>query len=102
LTVNPARQVQGIDPYVKMECAGTKSVSSRVIYSNRYPKWNQQLSLNIQVPVQRGISPMIKVCVYDKDLLGGDDLVATLPFSLRDVVSASPVLLCAERGGAVV
>lgn len=80
-------KVQGIDPYVKLECAGTKSVSSRVMYSNRNPKWNQQLSLNIQVPVQRGISPVIKVHVYDKDLLGGDDLVATLPFSLRDVVS---------------
>jgi hypothetical protein len=79
-------RTQGIDPYVRLECAGTKAVASRTIFSNRNPKWNQQLSLNIQVPVQRGISPVVKVCVYDKDVLGGDDLVATLPFNLRDVV----------------
>lgn len=59
---------------------------SKVKYGTRNPKWNQQISLNVQVPLQKGVNPVIKLQLFDKDTFGKDDLVATTLIRLRDVV----------------
>ena len=44
------------------------------------------MSLNINVPVQKGVDPIIKIQLYDKDTFGSDDLVGTTLVNLRNVV----------------
>ncbi|KAK3243143.1 hypothetical protein CYMTET_47189 [Cymbomonas tetramitiformis] len=76
---------KGINARVKLECGSAKTVVSRT--KNDFdPKFNQELLLNIRVPVQKGVNPFIRVIVMDVDTTGDNDEVASFRISLRDCV----------------
>ncbi|KAH7373627.1 hypothetical protein KP509_17G065800 [Ceratopteris richardii] len=76
------RDVISSDPYVKLKL-GTHKVKTRVIKSNLNPRWNEQLTLATAEPLE-----LLKLVVYDRDMLSADDKMGEAEIDLSSLVAA--------------
>lgn len=71
------------DPYVVLSHAGTELHRTRVIDKNLNPAWNQTFPLYVPHSLKDNES-FLDFVVYDKDMIGSDDLCGEASVFLRD------------------
>jgi hypothetical protein len=83
-TVASALGGQGIDAYVRLKFGGDAYSSKSSIVKNRNPSFNEAIYCPIIIP---SYSDTIEVNIMDYDYFDADDYIATLFFSLHDVLN---------------
>lgn len=75
-----------IDAYIYIDHTGQGKLKTTVQTMPKDPKevhWNQEFLLPLELPASNDI---IKFQLYDHDTIGRDDLVATMQFSIKEML----------------
>lgn len=76
------------DPYVKLQL-GKQRFKTKVIKMNLNPTWDQEFSFLVG-----DVKDVLKLDVYDEDILQMDDFLGQLRVPLEDVLAADDLSLC--------
>lgn len=70
------------DPYVKLQ-VGKQRFKTKVVKMNLNPEWDQEFSF-----VVADVREVLKLDVYDEDMIGTDDFLGQVRVTLEDLLAA--------------
>jgi Ca2+-dependent lipid-binding protein len=70
------------DPYVKLQL-GKQRFKTKVVKKNLNPAWDQEFSFSVG-----DVRDVLKLYVYDEDMIGIDDFLGQVKVPLEDVLAA--------------
>ena len=83
------------DPYVKLQ-VGKQRFKTKVVKMNLNPEWDQEFSF-----VVADVREVLKLDVYDEDLIGIDDFLGQVKVPLEDLLAAENLSLGQDRKSVV-
>ena len=93
VVLNKARNLCNVDlvgksdPYAIITCGNEKS-KTKTLKNNLNPEWNHEVKFHVDESTPR----LIKIHVFDSDLIGKDDPLGSVNIDLEDLVNIGPIL----------